>query len=130
MRKTYLSTYIITVVLITLFIVLFFLRLMFTNGIDFQLMTFLILPILILNILTVEYFVKRYPQTQPTLLKSTFFLGITFIFTSWVYVPQYLVNGGNIMEDKDNILSLSTILTIYFLISWFVVSKIKVNSDE
>jgi hypothetical protein len=130
MNKTYSSTYIITLGLITLYVFVFLYRVLYSPGQDFQVMSYLILPIFLLNILTVEYFVKKHPEIQPSLLKYIFFTGIGFIFIGWIVVPQYLVDGGNIMEDKDNILPLSTMFTSYFLISWFVVSKIKVNSDE
>jgi hypothetical protein len=139
MKKTYVITHIISTVLSLTTILLFTLRLAYLTKypnnetpLDFTIGTHYSIPLLLISIFTLEYFVNRYPKIQKNLTKTYFFLSLWCVFSIIIGLSSYYENNGYDLVDNPtgNLFYFYEIFLTYFLISFFIVSKVKVKSDE
>ena len=139
MKKTYVITHIISTILSLVIILLGTLRLAYLTKypnneipLDFTIGTHYSIPLFLISIFTLEYFVNRYPKIQTNLTKTYFFLSLWCVFSIIFGVSSYYENNGYDLVDNptEDLFYFYELFLTYFLISFFIVSKIKVTNDE
>lgn len=94
--------------------------------------TYLISPFFLLSLFTLEYYVRSNPKKQSTLTKIYFFSSLFVSFIIFMVIPNFADKRGlDLISGPSNQIFIFYISSlIHLLLSFFIVSKIKIKSNE